>query len=225
MAKQIKLAAQARPHVGRSAVKKIKKQGLVPAVVYGAKQQPQHVQLSAREIANVLSHATGEHLLVELEIADGSQSVNRLALIQEVQHHPLRGDVLHVDFHAVSADEEIHAEIPLQTTGEPNGVRNFGGLLEVLVHSLEVSCLPKDLPDVVTLDVAALNLNESLHVRDIPLPAGVKTRVDPDITVVRVTPPVVQEVETPAAAAAAPVQPEVIKEKKVEETEKKPEKK
>ncbi|HEY2344000.1 MAG TPA: hypothetical protein VGH90_13245, partial [Chthoniobacteraceae bacterium] len=82
------------------------------------------------------------------------------------------------------------------------------------------------LPDLITLDVSALNLNESLHVRDIKLPEGVKTRIDQDMTVVRVTPPVVQEVEAPAAtAAAAPVQPEVIKEKKTEETEKKPEKK
>ncbi len=222
MAKQIKLAAQARPHVGRSAVKKIKQQGLVPGVVYGSKQQPQHVQISAREISNVLSHATGEHLLVELEIADGSQATNRLAIIQEVQHHPLRGDVLHVDFHAVSADEQIHAEIPIQTTGEPNGVKNFGGLLEVLMHSLEVSCLPKDLPDVITVDVSALNLNESLHIRDIKLPAGVEAHADADLTVIRVSPPAVQEVEAPAAAAAAtPAQPEVIKEKKPEEGEKK----
>ncbi len=141
MAKQIKLAAQARSHVGRTAVKKIKTLGFVPAVVYGAKQQPQHVQIQARDIANVLKHATGEHFLVELEIADGGQSTSRLALVQEVQHHPLRGDVLHVDFHAVSADENIHAEIPIQTTGEPNGVKNFGGLLEILMHSLEVQCL------------------------------------------------------------------------------------
>jgi len=217
MAKQIKLAAQARPHVGRSAVKKIKQQGFVPGVVYGAKQQPQHVQIAARDIKDVLSHATGEHLLVELEIADGGKAVNSLALIQEVQHHPLRGDVLHVDFHAVSADEKIHAEIPIQTVGEPNGVRNFGGLLEVPMHSLEVECLPKDLPDLITIDVTALNVGEALHVRDIKLPAGVTAHVDADLTVVRVSAPTVQE-EAPAATAAAP---EVIKEKKTEEGDKK----
>ncbi len=219
MAKQIKLAAQARPLVGRTAVKKIKQQGFVPAVVYGAKQQPQHVQIAARDIKDVLSHATGEHLLVELEIADGGKSVSSLALIQEVQHHPLRRDVLHVDFHAVSADEHIHAEVPIQTVGEANGVRNFGGILEVAMHSLEIGCLPKDLLEVITIDVSALNVGDAIHVRDIQLPAGVVARADQDLTVVRVAPPTVQE-EAPAAAAAA-AQPEVIKEKKPAEGEKK----
>src|SRR5215207_6389353 len=94
MAKQIKLAAQARTGLGRSAVTKLKMQGLVPAVVYGAKQEAEHLQLSAREIDNVLSHATGEHFLVELEVGGAA---NRLALVQEVQHHPVTRKVLHVD--------------------------------------------------------------------------------------------------------------------------------
>ncbi len=211
MAKQIKLAAQTRPHVGRTAVKKIKQQGFVPGVVYGAKQEPLHVQLSAREFANVLSHASGEHLLVELDIA-GAQPANRLALIQEVQHDPIRGSVLHVDFHAVSADEKIHAEIPVVTTGESVGVKSFGGLLEVSVHVIEVECLPKDLPDAITIDVSNLNVGDALHIRDLQLPAGVSARGDQDLTVVRVSAPTVAEAE-PAAAAA---QPEVIKEKKPE---------
>lgn len=213
MAKQLKLAAQVRTSAGRSAVKKIKQQGLVPAVIYGAKQQPENLQVNAREIQNLLSHATGEHLLVELEIA-GGQGGNRLALIQEVQHHPLRGDVLHVDFHAVSADEKIHAEVPVEPVGEPNGVKNYGGILEVALHSLEVECLPKDLPEIIRVDVSNLNVNEAIHVRELQLPAGVSIRGDQDLTVVRVAPPTVSEAEAPAGGAAA--QPEVIKEKKEE---------
>jgi large subunit ribosomal protein L25 len=216
MAKQVKLSAQTRTSIGRGAVRKIKQQGLVPAVVYGAKQQPQHLQLASRDIKNVLAHATGEHFLVELEIADGGSSTNRLALIQEVQHHPLRGDVLHVDFHAVSADELLHASVPVETTGEANGVRNFGGLLEVPLHSLEVECLPKDLPDVIRIDVSALNVGDAIHIRDLKLPQGVKAKGDLDLTVVRVAAPTVQD-ETLVAAAEAPAQPEVIKEKKPEE--------
>ncbi|MHA3770200.1 50S ribosomal protein L25 [Verrucomicrobiota bacterium sgz303538] len=213
MAKQLKLAAQVRTSAGRSAVKKIKQQGLVPAVIYGAKQQPENLQVNAREIQNLLSHATGEHLLVELEIA-GGQGGNRLALIQEVQHHPLRGDVLHVDFHAVSADEKIHAEVPVEAVGEPNGVKNYGGILEIALHSLEVECLPKDLPEIIRVDVSNLNVNEAIHVRELQLPAGVSIRGDQDLTVVRVAPPTVSEAEAPAGGAAA--QPEVIKEKKEE---------
>src|SRR5687768_14474969 len=104
MAKQVKLKAQTRAGAGTPVAKQIRREGLVPAVIYGKKQQALNLSVSAREISNLLSHATSEHLLVDLEIADGAQVTNSLALIQEVQHHPLRGDVVHVDFHAVSAD-------------------------------------------------------------------------------------------------------------------------
>lgn len=212
MAKQIKLAAQARPHVGRSAVKKIKQQGFVPAVIYGAKQQPQHLQISAREIHNVLSHATGEHLVVELAIEGGEAS--QLAIIQEVQHHPVRRDVLHVDFHAISADEKIHAEVPVETVGEAIGVKSYGGILEAPLHSLEVEAFPRDLPEIIRIDVSNLNVNEAIHIRDVKLPEGVTARGDQDLTVVRVAPPTVQEADAPATTTA---QPEVIKEKKADE--------
>ena len=218
MAKQLKLAAQTRTSEGRNAVKKIKAQGLVPAVIYGANQQPLNLQVNAREFHTLLSHTTGEHLLVELQIADGAEAINRLALIQEVQHDPIRGSVLHIDFHAVSGDEKIHAEIPVEAFGEANGVKNFGGILEISVHSLEVECLPKDLPEIIRLDVSGLGVNDAIHVRDIKLPDGVSARADGDLTVVRVAPPTVQEAEAPGAAAAA--QPEVLKEKK-EDAEKK----
>ena len=212
MAKQLKLSAQTRTGIGRSAVNAIKKQGLVPGVVYGGKDAPQPVTVNAREIHNLLSHATSEHLLVDLEIADGGNKTSRLALIQEVQHDPIKRTVLHVDFHAVRADEKLHAEIPVATTGEPAGVKNFGGILEIALHSLEVECLPKDLPELISLDVSALNIGEAIHVRDIKFPEGVHAKADGDLTVVRVAAPKV-EVEPVAAVVA---EPEVLKEKKDE---------
>ena len=105
MAKQLKLTAQTRLSVGRTAVKKIKKQGLVPAVVYGGREKPLSLTLNAREITTLLSRASSEHFLVDLEINDGGTLSNRLALIQEVQHDAIKRDILHVDFHAVQADE------------------------------------------------------------------------------------------------------------------------
>ena len=211
MAKQLKLSAQTRSVVGRSAVNKIKAQGLVPACIYGGQDQPVNLTLNKREISNLLSRATSEHLLVDLEIADGSAKSSRLALIQEVQHHPIRRDVLHVDFHAVRADEKLHAEIPVEPFGEPAGVKNFGGILEINLHSLEVECLPKDLPELIRIDVSALNVGEAVHVKDLVLPEGVSVRADGELTVVRVAAPKV-ELEPVAAVAAAG--PEVIKEKK-----------
>jgi large subunit ribosomal protein L25 len=213
MAKQQKLTARTRPEIGRSAVNKIKQQGLIPAVVYGGKDKPINLSVNAREMSNILAHATSEHFLVDLEIADGGGTSNRLALVQEVQHDPLRGDVLHVDFHAVKADEKLHAEIPVETVGEASGVKNYGGILEISMHAIEVECLPKDLPDIITLDVSALNVGDAIHVKDIQFPAGVSSRVEGDLTVVRVSAPTVEAEPVPAAEAA---QPEVIKEKKEE---------
>jgi large subunit ribosomal protein L25 len=210
MAKQQKLAAQTRTTSGRTAVNKIKQQGLVPAVIYGGQDKPLNLSINAREIGTILAHATSEHFLVDLEIADGGSTTNRLALVQEVQHDPIKGNVLHVDFHAVKADEKLHAEIPIETVGEARGVKNFGGILEIPMHEIEVECLPKDLPEVITLDVSELGVGDAIHIKDIKFPEGVSARVDADLTVVRVAAPKV-EVE-PAAGELA--QPEVLKEKK-----------
>jgi large subunit ribosomal protein L25 len=215
MAKQVKLAAERRTEVGRSAVRKLKARGAVPAIIYGAKDKAEPLQISRRDINALLSHAAGENILVELEIAGDGK--NRLALVQEVQHAPVGGDVLHVDFHAVSVDEVIEAEVPVEPTGVPEGVKNFGGLLEQSVRALEVECLPKDLPDKITVDVSALNIGDSIHVRDLTLPEGVRTKIQPELTVFSVLEPVVEEEPVaevaPEALAAGP---EVIREKKEE---------
>jgi len=213
MAKQVKLTAERRTGTGRSAVRKLKARGIVPAVIYGAKDKPEPLQLSRRDINAMLSHASGENILVELEIAGDGK--NRLALVQEVQHSPLGGDVLHIDFHAISMDDVIQAEVPLEPTGVANGVKNFGGLLEHNLRSLAIECLPRDLPDVITVDISALNIGDAVHVRDIPLPSGVTTRIQPDLTAFSVLAPTVEE-EPVAAAAEAPTGPEVIREKKEE---------
>jgi large subunit ribosomal protein L25 len=211
MAKQVKLTAERRTALGRSAVRKLKSAGLVPAVIYGAKDKPEALQVSRREVSAMLSHASGENILVELEIEGNA---NRLALVQEVQHAPIGGSVLHIDFHAVSMDEMIEADVPLEPTGMANGVKNMGGLLEQSLRSLAIECLPRDLPDVITVDVSALNVGDAIHVRDIALPAGVTTRVPPDLTAFSVLAPTVEE--EPVVAVEAPTGPEVIKEKKEE---------
>jgi large subunit ribosomal protein L25 len=214
MAQQVKLKAQKRTLVGRNAIKKIKEKGLVPAVIYGSQAEPMTLQIDARELTTVLARASSEHVLVELEILDGSQSTYRLALIQEVQHHPLKSALVHVDFHAVSATEKITSEVPIEAVGEALGVRTFGGLLEYSLRTLEVECYPQDLPDIVRIDVSNLNIGESLHVREIQLPAGVEAITDEDLTVVSVVASRVgEEVTEPAEAAATP---EVITEKKPE---------
>ena len=129
-----------------------------------------------------------------------------------MQHHPVRGDILHVDFLEVATDELLHTEVPVEAFGDADGVKNFGGLLEHSLRSLAIECLPKDLPEIIRVDVSALGLNQSLHVRDIILPQGVTATTDPDLTVFIVAEPKVEV--TPVATAEVPTGPEVIKEKK-----------
>jgi large subunit ribosomal protein L25 len=215
MAKQVKLKAEPRNATGRSAARKLKARGIVPAVIYGGKQKSQALQVQERDINAMLSHASGENILVELEIA--GEKAGRTALLQEVQHSPVRGDVVHVDFHAISMDEKIEATVPLETFGTATGVKNFGGLLEQNIRSLAIECLPRDLPDKITVDVSALNIGDAIHVRDIKMPSGVTVKVSADLTAFSVVAPVAEEEPvTPEAEAAAAAGPEVITAKKEE---------
>jgi large subunit ribosomal protein L25 len=133
-----------------------------------------------------------------------------------VQHAPVGGEIRHLDFHAISMDETIQAEVPLEPIGTANGVKNFGGLLEQSLRSLAIECLPRDLPDRITVDVSALNIGDSIHVRDIQLPSGVTAKVQPDLTAFSVLAPIVEEEPAVAAAEAVAAGPEVITEKKEE---------
>jgi large subunit ribosomal protein L25 len=215
MAQQAKLTAQKRTLIGRNAIKKIKANGMVPGVIYGSNQETVNLQINGRELLNLLSRASGENILVELEIQDGSEKQNALAMIQEVQHNPLRREIVHVDFHAVSAHETISAEVPIEAVGEAIGAKMHGGLLEHIFRYLEVECLPRDLPQVIQVDVTNLDIGQSIHVRELNLPSGVEAITDAEQTVVavvesRVEEEVVEPLVTPTA-------PEVITAKKPEE--------
>ena len=216
MAQQAKLTVQTRAQVGRNAIKKVRKEGLIPGVIYGVGQEPINLEVNGRQLSTVLAHASSENILLELEIVDGDNKRNSLAMIQEVQHHPIQRRILHVDFHAVSATEKITAEVPIETIGEPVGVKTNGGLLEHNLRELEVECLPGDLPERIEVDVSSLDVNQSIHVKDLKLPPGVEAVADPDLTVVAVSAARVDE-EPTEALGATPAAPEVITAKKPEE--------
>ncbi len=220
MSKQLKLSASIRPGTGRSSVKKTRAAGLIPAVIYGAHQEPRNLQVSRRELGALLNRAVGEHLLLDLEIVDGTQRENRLALLQEVQHHPVNGQMVHIDLLAVSQNETLQSSVPVEPLGTPTGVKNAGGVLEQLLREVDIECLPKDLPDAIRVDVSHLEVGASLHIGDLPFPEGVKPTADTGITIFHVAAPRVEE-EPVAAAVEAVAQPEVIKEKKEETTDSK----
>jgi large subunit ribosomal protein L25 len=199
MAKILDLTAQPRTSEGTSAVNRLRKAGAIPAVVYGRKTAPANVQVDAKTFNKILQNSASDNILVSLKLSGGDQ----LALVQEVQHDHLRGGILHVDFHAIAMDEEIHAEVPVEMVGEALGVKH-GGLVEAIHHTLEVRCLPKDLPERITIDVSGMKLGDAIHVRDITLPEGVRTKLDGDVVILMCEEPKVAEPETPAAAAATP---------------------
>jgi large subunit ribosomal protein L25 len=191
--------------------------GRVPAVIYGRQAKPQNLELSAKEFGDLIHHSVSENLLVDLSVENDARA-KRLALVQEIQHHPLEGDVLHVDFHEVTENEKVIVLVPLETVGEAAGVKNSGGVLEHVVFKLKVRALPRDLPEQMIVDVSHLELGKSIHLGDIKAPAGVEILGDKNIAVISVALPRTEEEEAAAVAegevAAGDV--EMIKEKKEE---------
>jgi large subunit ribosomal protein L25 len=190
------LSATLRSEIGNGQVRRLRVSGFVPGVVYGKKRENQNVKVDTRTFTKILQGSESDNILVNLQI-DGKP---QLALVQEVQHDQLKGGILHVDFHAINENEEIHASVPVHLVGEAAGIK-FGGLLELLHHDLEVRCLPKDLPDYLEVDVTALGLGQAIHAGELKLPTGVRVPLDADVVIALVSESKVAE-EAPATAAA-----------------------
>ncbi len=217
MSNQVSLKATGRTALGRNAVKQLKAVKAVPAILYGNGIEPQPLQVERRAIDTLLSRAVGENILVNLQIEDGGKPGGRLALINEVQHHPVSRLVLHIDFQAVSMNETLVAEVVIEAVGESAGVTTGGGLLEQNVRMVEVECLPKDLPESIRVDVSGLGLGSALHISDLPAIPGVKYLADSSVTVFLVSEPKIAD--DAATTEGGPTEPEVIKEKKPQEGE------
>src|SRR6266542_4348518 len=171
--KSVALNAFARALGRRAGAKKLRSVGRIPAVIYGRQAQPQNLEVLGKEMDDLIHHSISENLLVDLAVKDDARP-KRLALVQEVQHHPLSGKVLHVDFHEVAENEKVTVNVPLETVGEAVGVKTGGGVLEHVLFKIKVRALPKDLPEQIIVDVSHLELGKSIHLGDIKPPAGVE---------------------------------------------------
>lgn len=214
--KSVALTAHPRTVAKRNKVKQLRANGRIPAVIYGRHGQPQSLELVAKEFKDLLHHAHSEHLLVDLSVAG---SAKRLALLQEVQHHPVSGQVLHVDLHEVKENEKVTITVESEAIGVAVGVKTGGGVLEHVLHHLKVRAFPKDLPEAIEVDVTALEIGKAIHIGDIKAPAGVEILGDKELSVFAVAAPLTEAQETAAAEAAvadAAKQPEMTKEKKEE---------
>ena len=190
----------------------------MPATIYGRQAKPQNLEVNYKELSDLLHHSVSENLLVDLSVETDARA-KRLALVQDIQHHPLSGKVLHIDFHEVSPDEKVTVHVPLETTGEAAGVKTGGGVLEHILHKVKVRCLPKDLPDQILVDVSSLEIGKSLHLGDLKAPEGVEILGDKHISVIAVAAPRAEEEVAATAAAPGAADVEMTKEKKEEGAE------
>lgn len=215
--KSVSLTVYPRTQCKRTGTRKVRGASRLPAVIYGVHNQPQNLEIGMVEFQKLIKHSVSENILVDMEV-QGDPRSKRLALIQEVQHHVLSGKLLHVDFHEVAPDEKVSVTVPVETVGLAAGVKTGGGVLEKLLFKLKVRALPKDLPEILSVDVTKLEIGQSIHIGDIPTPPGVEILGNKKISVIAVAAPVTEAQEAEAAAAATTTagEPEMIREKKEE---------
>ncbi|MDP3722621.1 MAG: 50S ribosomal protein L25 [Candidatus Omnitrophota bacterium] len=205
------LTARRRAVQGKRQVRRLRRQGLVPGVVYGRDTTPLAVTVESRSLVKLLHAKAREHALLTLRIEDGTPW-ERPVLVKAIQDHPVAGHVLHVDFQVIVLTERLRVKIPVLLKGEAVGVKQEGGILEHFLREVEVECLPTEIPPSVELDISALKIGETIHVGDLIPPKGAKITTDPTGVIASVQKPREEKVEE----AAAVTEPEVIREKKEE---------
>ena len=215
------LTATPRAGIGTGVARKLRSSGQVPAIIYGHHREPQPLALNARELEKLLEHISAENTVIELT-ADGRTT---RTLIREIQRHPFKRQILHVDFQELVAGEKVTVSVPIVLVGTPEAVRTEGGVLDQTMRELEIEVDPVHMPNHIDVDVTNLGIGDSVHVSDLKLPEGVTVLDDPEASVAVLSTPKVQVEETPVAVegadAAAPAEPEVIRKAKGEDEDEK----
>jgi large subunit ribosomal protein L25 len=209
------LSATRRTGTGKGVARTLRRDGKVPGVIYGHKREATPVAVDARDLEKLLERISADNTVIELAI----EGAGARALIREIQRHPFKRQILHVDFQEVVAGEKMTVRVPLRLVGTPVGVRLGGGIIDHTLRELTISVDPSNIPNHIDVDVSNLNLGESIHVAQVPVPAGVEVEDEPNAAVVVIATPraaieAATSGETPTSA-----EPEVIRAKKPEEGE------
>lgn len=207
------LTGTRRSALGKRTVRRLRREGVVPAIVYGRQMEPMVISVNQRELVNMLHSKAGEHALVTLRVDGSGSPWEKPVLVQAVQHDPVDDHVLHVDFHAIVLTERLRVKVPVVLKGEAVGVKQEGGVLEHFLREIEVECLPTEIPAHVEFDVTALTIGQTVHVRDLTAPKGTKITSELEGVIASIQMP---KEEKPEEAAAAVTEPEVLREKKEE---------
>ena len=207
------LSVEPREAVGKGAVGRLRRQGLVPAILYGGGGDPLTLAVKPVEVHRALHGHDAGGVLVNIRLPGDAEP--RTAVVRELQYDPVRDTLIHVDFQAVRMDEEISVEVPVHVVGEAAGVKEQSGVLALLMRTVEVSCLPSLIPERLDVDVSALRIHDVATVADLKLPEGVRVTTPASQPVATVAPPMAEEVVATTAAPAA--EPEVVTERKPKE--------
>ena len=183
--KSVPFTAFPRQAEGRNQIKKLRRIGRVPGIVYGPKIEPMNVEVDSKAIEKLIHSSVSDHVVVDLNL-EGDSKPTRLALLHEVQRNPMTGAVIHADFHEVEANHKVTVTVPVETVGEAKGVKTGGGTLEHVLFEVKVEATPRDLPEFIGIDVSNMDVGDTLHISDIQVPEGVTILGDPGIPVVSI---------------------------------------
>jgi len=205
------LEAQAREAGTKNDARRVRREGKIPAVVYGAGKDSLSVSVDPRVVTRILNSETGHNTIFDLTM-DGEKTK---AMIVDWQYEPIKGKLLHIDLKRIAMDKMMRVWVPIQLVGTATGVKNQGGILEHVLREVEIECLPGDIPGHLDVDISGLELHGAIHVSDLPHSGSIKFLGDEDATVAHVT-AVKEEAPAPEAVAAAAVEPEVAKKGKTD---------
>ncbi|HBY64416.1 MAG TPA: 50S ribosomal protein L25 [Solibacterales bacterium] len=215
MRKDITVVAEPRSSRGKNEAIRMRAAGSIPAIVYGAGQDPVPVKVNPKEINKILHSATGHNTIFNVQIETSTTP----AMVVDWQHHPVKGSLLHVDLKRIDLSRRLNVKVPVHLHGEPFGVKTEGGLLEIVNREIEIECLPDDIPEAFNMDVTAMQIGSAIRAGEVPLTASMKLVSPADLVVVHVVALRAAAAEEAAATegAAAAAEPEVIKKGKKEE--------
>ena len=191
----VALTAQSRKETGKGAARTLRRQALIPAVFYGPEVDPVHLSLNYRDLEKLIRTGAGENVIIDLAIETGESTLSHRAMLKEIQLDPVKQTIMHVDLYEISLDKKIEVEVPIILTGTAKGVSD-GGILQQVSRTVEISCLPDNIPDAFELEVTTLDIGDSLHVSDLKIPEGIEVLEEEELTIATVVPPTkVEEIE------------------------------
>src|SRR5438093_106372 len=211
---QIIVEAQRRSSRGKNSNRRLRVAGRIPAVMYGPGKEPLPVAVDPERVTGILYSESGHNTIFTVSV-DGKEHAN--AMVKDYQLDPVKGNLIHADFLEIAMDQLLELTVDIEIVGEAQGVKLDGGIMDLVTRSIQVECLPADIPESIKVDVSALKINDYIRVKDIQSVSNVRILTDPEVVIVTIVPPIKEE--APVEAPAATSEPEVIKKGKAEEGE------